>query len=228
MHKSIGDTIEYTDGSGDTFKVRIVGTIATSILQGNLLIAKDRFKRLYPREQGSRMFLIHVPPASGQRRSDDVAAVLSRSMSDIGLALTPTDQRLADFTAVQNTYLTIFQMLGALGLLLGTVGLGIVVVRNALERRKEFAVLQVLGLRRSSIRRMVLTEHALLLTLGLSLGALAALIAVIPSLVSASQRFPAGFTALMLGLIALSGLFWIWLATRLALAGSTFKALSEE
>jgi hypothetical protein len=32
----------------------------------------------------------------------------------------------------------------------------------------------------------------------------------------------------MLGLIALSGLFWIWLATRLALAGSTFKALSEE
>jgi len=228
MHKSIGDTIEYTDGSGDTFQVRIVGTIATSILQGNLIIAKDRFKQLYPREQGSRMFLIDIAQDTAPQRADEVATALTRAMSDIGLALTPAKQRLADFSAVQNTYLTIFQMLGALGLLLGTVGLGVVVVRNALERRKELAILRVLGLRRSLIRRVILIEHVLILILGLALGALAALLAVIPSLASGTQGFPAGFTALLLAGIALSGLFWIWLATRLALAGSTTRALAQE
>jgi len=41
---------------------------------------------------------------------------------------------------VQNTYLGTFQILGGLGLLLGSAGLGIVVLRNVLERRGELGV----------------------------------------------------------------------------------------
>jgi hypothetical protein len=36
---------------------------------------------------------------------------------------------LAEFNTVENTYLSIFQVLGGLGLLLGSAGLGIVVAR---------------------------------------------------------------------------------------------------
>ena len=46
-------------------------------------------------------------------------------------------RRLAQFNAVQNTYLNTFQVLGGLGLLLGSAGLGVVVLRNVLERRNE-------------------------------------------------------------------------------------------
>ncbi len=61
MHKAIGDTIEYTDERGDTFEVMIVGTIANSILQGNLIIAEDRFRTVFPSEEGHRAFLVDAP-----------------------------------------------------------------------------------------------------------------------------------------------------------------------
>ena len=63
---------------------------------------------------------------------------MSRALQDVGLELTPATQRLAAFNAVQNTYLNTFQVLGGLGLLLGSAGLGVVVLRNVLERRGIF------------------------------------------------------------------------------------------
>ena len=53
----------------------------------------------------------------------------------------PTAERLAEFHAVENTYLSTFQTLGGLGLLVGTVGLAAVLLRNVLERRRELALL---------------------------------------------------------------------------------------
>ena len=78
------------------------------------------------------------------------ATTLTKSLSDVGLELQPTAERLDAFHAVQNTYLSIFQLLGALGLLLGSVGLGLVVLRNTQERRGELALLSALGFVRAS------------------------------------------------------------------------------
>ena len=63
----------------------------------------------------------------------------SRALQDAGLELTPAAQRLNEFNAVQNTYLSTFQVLGGLGLLLGSAGLGVVVLRNVLERAANWA-----------------------------------------------------------------------------------------
>src|SRR2546425_885221 len=79
-------------------------------------------------------------------------------------------RRLAAFNAVQNTYLNTFQVLGGLGLLLGSMGLGVVVLRNVLERRSELGLLQAVGFTRRSIRWLVLSEHGGLLALGLAVG----------------------------------------------------------
>ena len=43
-----------------------------------------------------------------------------------------SEQKVAELNAVQNTYLQTFQILGGLGLLLGSAGLGVVVLRNVL------------------------------------------------------------------------------------------------
>ena len=66
-----------------------------------------------------------------------------------------TGARLAAFQEVQNTYLSIFQLLGGLGLLLGTVGLGMVVLRNALERRSELAELRTPPAQLAAISKML-------------------------------------------------------------------------
>ena len=52
-----------------------------------------------------------------------------------------------------------FQVLGGLGLLLGSVGLGVVVLRNVLERRGELAVLLAVGFRKRTLQRLLLIEN---------------------------------------------------------------------
>ena len=72
-------------------------------------------------------------------------------------------ERLAGFHRVENTYLSTFQSLGALGLVLGTIGLLAVLLRNVLERRAELALLRAMGYRERTLAAMVVAEHVLLL-----------------------------------------------------------------
>ena len=99
---------------------------------------------------------------------------LEDTLGDYGLATETTAARLAGFLAVQNTYLSAFQSLGGLGLLLGTVGLAAVQLRNVLERRGELALLRAAGFRRRTWPRLVVLENLLLLLAGLAVGMLAA------------------------------------------------------
>ncbi len=224
MHKKVGDTIDYTDEHGQPFKVRIVGAVANSILQGALVIAESDFTRRFPGESGQRCFLIDAPPNASGR----VAATLSRALQDYGLELTPAAQRLAQFNAVQNTYLGTFQVLGGLGLLLGSAGLGIVVLRNVLERRGELAVLLAVGFRRRELQRLVLIEHGALLGIGLGIGMLAAAVAVLPSLLAPGRHLPWLSLGLTLVAVLANGALWTGMATRYALRGNLLVALRNE
>ena len=77
--------------------------------------------------------------------------------------------RLANFLAVQNTYLSTFQTLGGLGLLLGTLGLATVMLRNVVERRSELALLRAIGMTGSNVALIVLSEKCLFINLGTDL-----------------------------------------------------------
>ena len=224
MHKKVGDTIDYVDERGQPFKVRIVGAVANSILQGQLIIDEAEFVKRFPGESGYRMFLMDAP----SNTVSQVSATLSRAMQDVGLELTPAAQRLAQFNAVQNTYLGTFQVLGGLGLLLGSVGLGIVVLRNVLERRGELAVLLAVGFRKQQLQQLLLIENGALLALGLALGVLAAAVAVLPALLSPSSELPYTSLALTLGAVLVNGAVWTWAATRVAVRGNVLAALRNE
>ncbi len=224
LGKSLGDELEYTDDRGNTFAVRIVGIIGSSVLQGNLLISEDDFRQRFPTQTGYRAMLVDTPPD----RADDVAALLSEKLSDVGLSATTTVGRMEMFGQVTNTYLTIFQILGGLGLLLGSVGLAVVVLRNVMERRGELAVMRAVGLSRGKLRGMVLAEHALLLAVGLVLGVVSALVAVAPALSGAAGRIPVTSMVLLLAGVLVGGLLWVVLATRAAVRGSLLAALRNE
>ena len=224
MHKKVGDTIDYVDERGQPFKVRIVGAVANSILQGQLIIDEAEFVKRFPGESGYRMFLIDAPSNAVVQ----VSAALSRAMQDVGLELTPAAQRLAQFNAVQNTYLGTFQVLGGLGLLLGSVGLGIVVLRNVLERRGELALLLAVGFRKPQVQRLLLLENGAVLAAGLALGVLAAAVAVLPALLSPSAELPYASLAVTLGAVLTNGALWTWAATRLAVRGDLLGALRNE
>jgi putative ABC transport system permease protein len=98
--------------------------------------------------------------------------------------VTSTGERLDAYHQVENTYISTFQALGALGLLLGTVGLAAVLARNVLERRRELALLRAVGYRRINLAVVILSENALLLVGGLAIGAFCALVAIAPAIAS--------------------------------------------
>jgi ABC-type lipoprotein release transport system permease subunit len=224
MQKKVGDAIEYRDDRGQTFRVVVVGTVAGSMLQGNVLIAERHFIERFPNAGGYRFFLIDAPA----ERAAAVSQELSRALQDRGLEVTPAARRLAEFNAVENTYLSIFQVLGGLGLLLGSAGLAIVVARNVLERRREFGLLEAVGFRANQLRALVFAEHRWLIVAALAIGTVSALVAVWPQLAEKAGGFPLREVALLLAALALGCIFWTWIATRTALRGSGVSALRSE
>jgi ABC-type lipoprotein release transport system permease subunit len=224
LGKRLGDVITLEDERGEPFEIQLVASLANSVLQGNLLIDEAAFVQRFPSVPGYRMFLIDAP----SNRVADLQARLSRALQDVGLELTPAVRKLAAFNAVQNTYLTTFQMLGGLGLLLGSAGLAAVVLRNVLERRAELGLLLALGMRARQVRRLVLVEHALLLVVGMLIGVGSAALAVLPALLTPGQPPPFGSLAITLVAVLANGFFWVWLAVRVACRGSLLQSLRYE
>jgi ABC-type antimicrobial peptide transport system permease subunit len=125
---------------------------------------------------------------------------------DFGFDAQRTDQILTAFLAVQNTYLSTFQRLGGLGLLLGTFGLAVVQLRNVLERRGEMALLRAVGLRNALLGRLVFWENLALLVGGLGCGTLAAATAVLPHAFLGGASVPWVELAATLGVVLIVGL----------------------
>lgn len=224
LGKSIGDEVETSDEAGQIRRVRIVGKVASSILQGSLVMAENWFISRFPSEAGYRVFLIDAPT----ERAGVVGQVLTTALKDFGLVLTPAKERLAAFSAVENTYLSVFMVLGGLGLVLGSVGLGLVVLRNMLERRGELAMLRAVGFSRKSLVLMIFYEHWGLVMAGLLCGVVAALVAVMPAMQSPAGQIPYLSLALTVVLIGLAGGLWVCMAGILALRGALLDALRAE
>ena len=198
LGKKLGDTIDYVDERGNSFQLWIVGILKNCILQGNLLISEGNFIERFPSQSGYQVFLIDADDAEANVADANVADVLTHHLQDVGLSMMPTVRRLATFNMVENTYLSIFAALGGLGLLLGSVGLGVVVLRNVLERRAELALLRAVGFRAGVLRWLVFREHGLLLLLGLTVGVVGGLIATLPVLSSpAEMPFGSSFSTVM-------------------------------
>ena len=136
LHLKVGDDLIV-----DELRLRIVGALSDSIFQSELLMSDKNFVRLFPGEQGYRFFLLDTPST----KSPEVAAALEERLSDFGFDAQSTAERLANFHRVENTYLSTFQLLGGLGLVLGTLGMAAVLLRNVFERRRELALLRAVG-----------------------------------------------------------------------------------
>jgi ABC-type lipoprotein release transport system permease subunit len=204
--------------------LRIEGLLSDSVFQSSLLVSEPNFLRLYPGQEGYQFFLIR-PPAGKER---EVKNILELAFAERGFQATPTLERLNSYLAVENTYLSTFQALGGLGLLLGSLGLAVVLLRGVWERCGELALLRALGYRHATLGWLILAENAFLLLMGLLAGTLSALVAVAPYLWSGGGAIPwTHLLALLLGVI-LVGLSAGALATISTLRAPLILALRRE
>jgi len=224
LWKGLGESIELSDSRGRPVRLVIVALLDASIFQGELLLYEENLLRLYPEVVGQRMFLIQT----SANQAAAVAAIWERYLAEYGLAVETAADRLAGFLAVQNTYLSTFQSLGGLGLLLGTLGLAAVQLRNAVQRRGELALLRATGFSTRKLALMVVQENALLLLAGLTMGIVAAFVAVLPQWTTHAAKIPfASLAALLAGVLAVGLVGSLWSA-RAVLRTPLLPALREE
>lgn len=201
----VGEERVFPIGEGGApVRLRLVGTLWDSVFQGELLMAEEDLLETLPVPDGYRLFLTEweePPQGEGALAAAEAEAdrTLTSALVDYGAVTISTRARLEEFHQVENTYLSTFQALGGLGLLLGTFGLGAVLLRNADERRQEWALLRAAGYRRGDFLKLGFWENALLLSAGLAAGSVAAVIAILPVL---GQRDAGGSITLLTLLLA--------------------------
>lgn len=219
LKKKVGDRIVYQDEYGEDFEVEVVGALADSVFQGSMVVDEAALLKLFPSQEGHRLFL-----AEAFGDLEETRKVLQKATGDRGSTITLTKERLEAFHGVENTYIAIFHVLGGLGLLLGSAGIGIVTARNLSERRSEFRVLETIGIPLGVVKAVIFKEVRGFVGWALVVGLIAAVIAILPALVTAPPvKTLLGLGGLVLG-IALNSLVWAWVGYR---AGFQRTAVAE-
>jgi len=224
LKKSVGDTLTYLNEEGKEIKLLIIGGLNNSIFQGNLLISDSLLVQNFPSLSGSKVMLIDGP----SKNKKELEAYLNNNLVDYGIEISQATIRLAEFNSITNTYLAVFMALGGLGVLIGTIGLGIVILRNMMERKSEFALLQAIGFSNKQIFTLVLKENMFLLFSGVIIGSLAAIIGILPSILSPSFEMPGTFVFVLLLAVIVSGLAWIYFPARNMMKWNIIRALQAE
>jgi putative ABC transport system permease protein len=189
--KSVGDTIFYQDGRGETVPVIIAGTYPTGLFHGCAIMSSDDFRRLWPKETGIEVFLLK------SSRPAEAAELLSTAMNEYGLLIQTVTERLQMFFEVTETYLIIFLTLGGLGLLLGIFSLIIIVRKNLTAQRPTIDQFRALGFTDTLIRHLMLRENLFVPLYAILAGATGAVISI------SANIGGAGAFALFLALLGL-------------------------
>ena len=182
LKKKVGDRVAYLDEGGEKFEVELAAVLKGSYLQGGLYISEENWIKKFPRGGGYKEFWIgsaeHIDPAVDR---------LTDRLLNYGAQNQQTLDRLNQFRRVENTYLSIFQALGGMGVLLGTMGLLIIVLRNLWERRKEHAILGAVGFSLGKLQFIVIQENIRIIFAGLLIGFGAGLVGLVPAVMGNKQ-----------------------------------------
>jgi ABC-type lipoprotein release transport system permease subunit len=224
LQTGMGGLVEAQDERSQPVHLEIVGLLHDSVFQSALLISEEQFLRLYPSEEGYRYFLIAAPAG----REEELRWILEAGLGDLGMEVSYTRDKLAAYLAVENTYLSTFQALGGLGLVLGSVGVAVVLLRSVWERRAELGLLRAVGWSKAQAAYLVMAENLFLLLGGLTVGALAAALSIAPRLATGQAALPLANLAFLyagalgVGMLACLGAVWG------SLAASPVAALRRE
>jgi ABC-type antimicrobial peptide transport system permease subunit len=219
----IGDTLMMRAENGSKLNIIIAAGLKSSVFQGYVLIGLDNFRKYFPSVPGSSIFLVN-----GDRNLvDHYSSTLIDRLGNYGVKVEKTSERLASFYEVTNTYLSVFGVFGALGMITGIAGLGFVLLRNYNYRRREFALMLATGFKVKNIRKLILSEQMFILLAGMVSGVIPAIIATLPSLRSNSD-IPWLYLFSMVVIIFCTGYAALFFSLRSVTGNSLTASLKKE
>lgn len=221
LKKNVGETLELpVPGRAAPAWLRLAGLLHGGIFAGELLLAERNFRLLFE-DAGYNEFLV-APGSAGARQT------LLRGLAAYGPDARTAGEILNRYAQVQNAYLAAFQTLGGLGLLLGTAGMALVLLKRAAADVRELALLRAAGWSGAELFRLLCWENGLPLAAGLLAGAAGALAAMLPHFASETGAVNWAALAGVLGAALLCGAVSCAAGARLALRGCAAQALRRE
>jgi putative ABC transport system permease protein len=218
-----GDTLILRAENGQPLNIIIAAGLQSSVFQGYVLIGKDSFTKYYPSVSGSSILLVDGNPAL----SDLYKSALTERLENYGVNIEKTTERLASFYEVTNTYLSVFGVFGALGMIIGIGGLGFVLLRNYNQRKREFAIMLATGFSFKIIRRIIISEQILILLAGVFSGVISAIVATLPT-IKGSHDIQWLLLLVMVFMITATGLITLYLSVRTISRDTLTGSLKKE
>ena len=161
----VGDLFRYTNATGATRNVRVIGILYEQFAQG-LWVSASTVKADVRMEAAS-LFYFQV--------KDGVD--VTKAGHDLERYFLPYQLLTLDIQGLINqileTTMGVFNLLQAylaLGLIVGIAGLGVITMRNVVERRQETGALRALGFRKSMVLRSFLFELSFIALTGIAMG----------------------------------------------------------
>src|SRR5213596_3374561 len=161
----VGDLFRYTNATGATRNVRVIGILYEQFAQG-LWVSASTVKADVRMEAAS-LFYFQV--------KDGVD--VTKAGHDLERYFLPYQLLTLDIQGLINQILEtttgVFNLLQAylaLGLIVGIAGLGVITMRNVVERRQETGALRALGFRKSMVLRSFLFELSFIALTGIAMG----------------------------------------------------------
>jgi len=161
----VGDLFRYTNATGATRNVRVIGILYEQFAQG-LWVSASTVKADVRMEAAS-LFYFQV--------KDGVD--VTKAGHDLERYFLPYQLLTLDIQGLINqileTTMGVFNLLEAylaLGLIVGIAGLGVITMRNVVERRQETGALRALGFRKSMVLRSFLFELSFIALTGIAMG----------------------------------------------------------
>lgn len=218
-----GDTLKIRTESGQVLNVVLSAGLKSSVFQGYVIIGIDNFNRYFPSVAGSQVFLADGNP----EMSETYIGTLGDRLAEYGVHFEPASERLASFFVVTNTYLSVFTILGGIGMILGVAGIGLVLVRNFNNRRRDLGLLLAEGFSLKNIRKLIFNEHIRILLAGVFTGLVSALVATRPSLTNIAD-LPWKTITLMILLILATGVSALLISVRSVRTDSLISRIRRE
>ncbi len=227
FYRGPGDSLIVTSGRGEKIRLMVVAVLGNSVMQGYFMASESLLVKYFPEVEGFRMLAVLETPEN-KAKLPEMARILDVRLGDFGVHTETAAARASRLLTVQNTYLSAFQALTALGLILGTLGLVAVQMRNMLERRGEFAMMRAVGFSRRKLLWLCLLENLTLLAWGLVIGTLAAVCVTLLPMLQGKATFPLTLFAFFAGLSILITLGTGGLIGQRAFRRPFFRDLSRE
>jgi len=224
LGKALGDSVKYTNEKGDTIYLVLVGGLANSVFQGNLIISEKNFTKHFPSISGSRIMLADVQASQREELRENLEGALKNQ----GVDIENSTDVLATFNSVTNTYLDIFLALGGLALILGTFGIAISMIKSIHSRKNQYAIMQAYGITPKNIRKIIILEFMMVLFAGMTIGLIAAFMASLQSLLTGNSAVPYGLLASIILLFTLNGYVWIQTGTAMSVKRKILSDLRNE